>query len=86
MFLTKVKQMKVVASTISVSGSARTARNAAWKEVQNRFFSKETAIEYGLLTGDSYNNDALSMKKQRAAAKKALAELEARIEKIDSSC
>jgi len=86
MFLTKVKQIKVVASTISVSGSARTARSAAWKEVQNRFFSKETAIEYGLLTGDSNSNDAVSTKKTMAAAKKALAELESRIDKINSSC
>ena len=86
MFLTKVKQIKVVASTLSVSGSARTARSAAWKEFQNRFFSKETAIEYGLLTGDSNSNDAVSMKKTRAAAKKALAELEARLDKINSSC
>ena len=89
-FLTKVKQIKVVASTISVNGSARTARNAAWKELQRRFFSKETAIEYGLVFGDIGRNpgkdrDAM-VKKARAAAKKALAELEERMEKIGSSC
>jgi RNase P/RNase MRP subunit POP5 len=85
-FITKIKTIKVVATTICVSGSSRTARNAAWKEVQKRFFCKETAIEYGLLTCAETGNDTVSAKKARAAAKKALQELEARIEKIDSSC
>ena len=86
MFLNKIKQIKVVATVICVSGSARTARNAAWKEMQRRFFGKETALEYGLLSVDQSGNDAASVKKARAAAKKAMAELEARMDKIDSSC
>lgn len=86
LFLNKIKHIKVVATTICVSGSARTARNAAWKEVQRRFFGKETALEYGLLSVDQSGNDAASVKKARAAAKKAMAELEARMDKIDSSC
>jgi hypothetical protein len=86
MFLTKIKTIKVVAATLCVSGSARTARNAAWKEVQKRFFSKETAIEYGLLASSETDNNAASVRKARAAAKKALSKLEARIEKVDSGC
>ena len=86
MFLTKIKTIKVVVTTLCVSGSARTARNAAWKEVQKRFFSKETAIEYGLLASNETGNNAASVRKARAAAKKALSKLEARIEKIDSGC
>lgn len=62
-FLTKIKTIKAVATTICVSGSARTAKNAAWKEVQKLFFSKETVIEYG---------NTVSVRKARAAAKKAL--------------
>ncbi|KAL3791088.1 hypothetical protein HJC23_012073 [Cyclotella cryptica] len=91
MFLTKVKQINVVASTISVSGSARTARNAAWKVIQKLFFDRETAIKYGLVVGDGRHgkqesNSELFAKKARVAVKKALAELEERMDKIDSSC
>lgn len=86
MFLGNIKQIKVVATTICVSGSARTARNAAWKEVQRRFFGKDTAIEYGLLIGDKHGSDDLSMRKVRTAAKKAMTELEGRMDKINSGC
>jgi RNase P/RNase MRP subunit POP5 len=89
-FLTKIKHIKVVASAISVSGSARTARNAAWKECQKQFFNKETAIEYGSSichrNNNDIRNDTATVKKVRAAAKRALSELEERIEKVDSSC
>ncbi|KAL7479802.1 hypothetical protein ACHAW6_005520 [Cyclotella cf. meneghiniana] len=91
MFLNKVKQIKVVASTISVNGSARTARNAAWKEIQKLFFDRETATQYGLVLEDGGcgNQKTISdvfAKKARVAVKKALAELEERMAKIDSSC
>lgn len=46
-FLTEIKQgvesLKVVASTIAVSGSARTARIAAWGEVKKRFFARDVS-------------------------------------------
>ena len=91
MFLTKVKQIKVVASTISVNGSARTARDAAWKETQKLFFDRETAIQYGLVVedggyGKQETDRDVFAKKARVAVKKALAELEERMAKIDSSC
>ena len=91
MFLTSIKQIKAVATIISVNGSARTARNAAWKEVQQRFFSKKTAIEYNLLIGEKSKNeekslDSASTKKMRAAAKRALGELEERMNIINSNC
>jgi len=88
-FLTKVKQIKVVATIISVSGSSRTARNTAWEEIRKRFFSKDTAVEYGLLLSESTCKSGVvkaSLKKSRAATMKALADFEERMEKIGSSC
>ena len=92
MFITSIKQIKAVARIISINGSARTARNAAWKEVQHRFFSKKTAIEYDLLIGDAKDTqqkqqlEGVATKKMRASAKRALSELEERMNVINSNC
>jgi hypothetical protein len=51
-----------------------------------KIFSKETAIEYGLLASSETGNNAASVRKARAAVKKALSKMEARIEKIGSGC
>ncbi|KAL3787215.1 hypothetical protein ACHAW5_004005 [Stephanodiscus triporus] len=81
--MTQVNQggdaLRVVASTISVSGSARTARNAAWGEIQKRF-----GMDVGLLKKQSGNEPWT--KKTRIALEKALQELEERLDKFDSSC
>ena len=81
--LTQIKQgadvLKVVASTISVSGSARTARNAAWGEIQKRF-----GKDVGLLR--EQKGDGPWTRKTRISLEKGLQELEARLDKIDSGC
>mmetsp|Transcript_13587 Transcript_13587/g.25999 ORF Transcript_13587/g.25999 Transcript_13587/m.25999 type:complete len:216 (-) Transcript_13587:366-1013(-) len=92
--LTQIKQggdvLKVVASTIAVSGSARTARNAAWEEIRKRFYrggendGQELGSSSSSLLGK--NNGELSMKKSRVAMEKSLLDLEDRLDKIDSGC
>jgi RNase P/RNase MRP subunit POP5 len=82
-FLTEIKQgvdsLKVVASTIAVSGSARTARNAAWEEVKKRFFTQDT---YKSVTG----GEQQWTEKSRANMEKELRELEECLDRIDSGC
>ena len=82
--MTQIKQggdvLKVVASTIAVSGSARTARNAAWAEVQKRFYDS-TADDLGNRKG----GDPWS-KRGKIAMEKGLQDLEERLNKIDSAC
>ena len=82
-FLTEIKQgvdsLKVVASTIAVSGSARTARNAAWEEVKKRFFTQDT---YKSVTG----GEQQWAEKSRATMEKELRELEECLDRIDSGC
>lgn len=81
-FMTQIKQggdaLKVVASTISVSGSARTARNAAWVEVQKRF-GKDIVDNLG-------TRQRGGAKRSRIALEKRLQVLDERWDKIDSSC
>jgi RNase P/RNase MRP subunit POP5 len=81
--LTQIRQgvdvLRVVASTISVSGSARTARNAALGEIQKRF-GKDVA------NMRKQNGDEPWTKKTRIALEKGLQELEGRLDKIDSGC
>ena len=77
-YLTEIKQgvdsLKVVASTIAVSGSARTARNAAFDEVKKRFFARDFS------GGEQWTNMS------REAMEKELQELEDCLDKIDSGC
>ena len=80
-FLTEIKQgvdsLKVVASTIAVSGSARTARNSAWEEVKKRFFARDMSKSPG---GEEWT------KKSRATMEMELQELEECWDRIDSGC
>lgn len=73
-FLTEIKQgvdtLKVVASTIAVSGCARTARNAAWEEVKKRFFVRD------------FSTAQMSTRE----IEKELQELEECLDQIDSGC
>lgn len=82
-FLTEIRQgvdsLKVVASTIAVSGSARTARNAAWEEVKKRFFTQDACK---LVTG----GEQQWTEKSRATMEKELRELEECLDRIDSGC
>lgn len=82
-FLTEIRQgvdsLKVVASTIAVSGSARTARNAAWEEVKKRFFTQDVCK---LVTG----GEQQWTEKSRATMEKELRELEECLDRIDSGC
>jgi len=82
--MTQIKQggdvLKVVASTIAVSGSARTARNAAWEEIQKRFYGQDL----GSLGGK--NGEPWAEKKSRIATENDLRELEDRLDRIDSGC
>lgn len=82
--MTQIKQggdvLKVVPSTIAVSGSARTARNAAWEEIQKRFFGKEQLEIVGKGKGEPWT------KKSRIDMEKDLQALEGLLEKIDSGC
>ncbi|KAL7554294.1 hypothetical protein ACHAWF_017940 [Thalassiosira exigua] len=82
-FMTHIKQggdaIKVVASTIAVSGSARTARNAAWGELQKQFYGQDLD-SLGVKRGEPW------AKKSKLTMEKRLKELEARLESIDSSC
>ncbi|KAL7465872.1 hypothetical protein ACHAXS_006176 [Conticribra weissflogii] len=80
-FLSQIRQERVIATTIAVSGSARTARNAAWKEVRKRFFFDRDDV-VGMV---GYEGEKWS-KKSKAAVEKRLLELEDRLEKIDSGC
>lgn len=64
-----------------MSGSARTARNVAWKEVRKRFFSN-----CGDVVGMAGDRGEKWSKKSKAAMEKRLLELEDRLEKIDSDC
>jgi hypothetical protein len=69
-----VDSLKVVASTIAVSGSARTARNAAWDEMKKRFFVRDFS------GGEQWTNMS------RVTMEKGLQELEECLDKIDSGC
>mmetsp|Transcript_23167 Transcript_23167/g.46452 ORF Transcript_23167/g.46452 Transcript_23167/m.46452 type:complete len:194 (-) Transcript_23167:447-1028(-) len=80
-FLSQVRQQRVIATTIAVSGSARTARNVAWKEVRKLFFSDHDDVV--VMGGDGGQKWS---KKSKAAMEKKLLELEDRLEKIDSGC
>mmetsp|Transcript_24728 Transcript_24728/g.51551 ORF Transcript_24728/g.51551 Transcript_24728/m.51551 type:complete len:194 (-) Transcript_24728:362-943(-) len=80
-FLSQVRQQRVIATTIAVSGSARTARNVAWKEVRKLFFSDHDDVV--VMGGDGGQKWS---KKSKAAMEKRLLELEDRLEKIDSGC
>ena len=75
--LTHIKKggavLKVVASTIAVSGSARTARNAAWGEIQKRFFGQDCERP-----GNA--------QKRKNTIEMNLQDLEDRLGKIDSGC
>ncbi|KAL9188820.1 hypothetical protein ACHAXT_007198 [Thalassiosira profunda] len=71
--------LKVAASTVAVSGSARTARNAAWEYVQKEFYGRGRS-ELGIENGEPWST------KGRAAMEKELRALEARMEKIDAAC
>jgi RNase P/RNase MRP subunit POP5 len=77
-FLTEIKQgvdsLKVSTSVIAVSGSARTARNAAWEEVKKRFFARDFS------GGEQWTNMS------RVTMEKELQELEECLDKIDSGC
>lgn len=81
--LTQIKQggdaLKVVASSIAVSGSARTARNAAWDEMRKRFHGQDVG-PFGKKKGEPWS------RKSRTAMEKSLQDLERQLEKIDSSC
>ena len=74
---TQIKQggdiLKVVASTLSVSGSARTCRNTVTNIIQKRFYTEQ-----------NMKGEQITMK--RKTMEKSLKELESRLEKIDSSC
>jgi RNase P/RNase MRP subunit POP5 len=87
-FLTQIKQVRVVATTIGVSGSARTARNAAWKEVQRRFFGRELKEMMGVVDkdGSGHENGREPWSKKSRGVEKELLELEERLDKIDSGC
>jgi RNase P/RNase MRP subunit POP5 len=82
--MTHIKQggdvLKVVASTIAVSGSARTARNAAWVEIQKRFYDSSAEYVSKKKGGDTWS------KRNRIAMEKGLQDLEERLNKIDSAC
>mmetsp|Transcript_8071 Transcript_8071/g.15177 ORF Transcript_8071/g.15177 Transcript_8071/m.15177 type:complete len:194 (+) Transcript_8071:104-685(+) len=80
-FLSQVRQQRVIATTIAVSGSARTARNVAWKEVRKLFFSDHDDVV--VMGGDGGQKWS---KKSKAAMEKKLLELEDRLKKIDSGC
>mmetsp|Transcript_5207 Transcript_5207/g.10020 ORF Transcript_5207/g.10020 Transcript_5207/m.10020 type:complete len:194 (-) Transcript_5207:351-932(-) len=80
-FLSQVRQQRVIATTIAVSGSARTARNVAWKEVRKLFFSDHDDVV--VMGGDGGQKWS---KKSKAAMEKRLLELEDRLKKIDSGC
>ena len=74
---TQIKQggdiLKVVASTLSVSGSARTCRNTVTNIIQKRFYTEQ-----------NMKGEQITMKYK--TMEKSLKELESRLEKIDSSC
>ena len=78
-FITHIKQLKLVASTIYVSGSARTARYSAFGEMQKYFYGQDLG-SLGLKKGEPWP------KKSRIAMEKDLQELEERLDKIDSAC
>lgn len=75
---TQIKQggdiLKVVASTLSVSGSARTCRNTVTNIIQKRFYNEHNMKGKGEFTMKSKTME------------KSLKDLESRLEKIDSSC
>ena len=77
-FLTEIKQgvdtLKVVASTIAVSGCARTARNAAWEEVKKRFLVRDFS------RGEQWTQMSTR------DIEKELQELEECLDQIDSGC
>lgn len=74
-FLTQIKQggdvLRVAATTLSVNGSSRTARNAAWAELQKRFYDSQRP---------------LSGPKRRKTIEKGLNDLEQRMKSVDSCC
>jgi RNase P/RNase MRP subunit POP5 len=82
--MTHIKQggdvLKVVASTIAVSGSARTARNAAWAEIQKRFYESSAEFVNKTKGGETWS------KRNRISMEKGLQDLEERLNKIDSAC
>jgi RNase P/RNase MRP subunit POP5 len=81
--MTNIKQggdvLKVATSTLSVCGSARTARNAAWDEVHRRFGRDVVMMK-------DRRGDEPWTKRTRIALEKGLMELEGRLDKIDSAC
>lgn len=87
--MTQIKQggdvLKVVASTIAVCGSARTTRNAAWNEIQKRFYDVKNNGE-GLRSLAGYTKGEPLTKKSKIAIEKGLQEMEDRLDKIDSGC
>lgn len=82
--MTQIKQggdvLKVVPSTIAVSGSARTARSAAMNVIQTQFYGKEGLDSLGVNKGKPL------AKRSKIALEKGVIELEDRLEKIDSGC
>lgn len=82
--MTHIKQggdlLKVVASTIAVSGSARTARNAAWAEIRKRFYDSAAEDLGKRKEGDQWS------KRSKVAMEKGLQDLEDRLNKIDAAC
>ena len=81
--LSSIKQggdaLKVAASTVAVSGSARCARNAACEYVQKEFYGRDRG-ELGIEKGEPWAT------KGRAAMEKELRALDARMDKTDSAC
>ena len=79
--MTQIKQggdvLKVAASTIAVNGSVRTARNAAWEELQKRFYNSSD-------TSCTKEKGKDWTKKRRIAMERGLQDLESRLEKIGS--
>ena len=63
--------LRVAATTLSVNGSSRTARNAAWAELQKRFYDSQRP---------------LSGPKRRKTIEKGLNDLEQRMKSVDSCC
>ena len=84
-FLTQIKKggtaIKVVASTVAVSGSARTARDAAQKNLKCRFFEQD------LESHDNVQQEQWTKKKKVAMETRMNSQdLEDRLDKINSSC
>ncbi|KAL3823080.1 hypothetical protein ACHAXA_011132 [Cyclostephanos tholiformis] len=77
--------LRVVASTKSVSGSARTARNAARDEILRRF-GEDVKMMKDRRGGGGGGRVETWTKRARIALEKGLVELEGRLDKFDSGC